>query len=58
MAKSEKQVTPAFWEHFARIKRDVSIMIADFSACLGISLIEYLENRFVNSDFEPWYNVL
>ena len=58
MAKSEKQVTPAFWEHFERIKRDVSIMIADFSAFLGISLIEYLENRFVNSDFEPWYNVL
>ena len=33
-------------------------MIADFSAFFGISLIEYLENRFVNSDFDPWYIVL
>ena len=29
-------------------------MIADFSAFFGISSIEYLENRFANSDFEPW----
>ena len=58
MAKFEKQVIPGFWEHFARIKEGISIVIADFSAFYGISLIEYLENRFVNSDIEPWYIVL
>ena len=37
IAKSEKQLIPALWGHFARIKGDISLMIADFSAFYGIS---------------------
>ena len=57
-SKARQLSLAAFWEHFAGIKGDISIMITFFSAFFGMSIIEYLENCFVNSDFEPWYIVL